>query len=69
LTGDQPVARTLPTHRTTQTQNKRTHTPIPRVEFEPMTPVFELAKTLYALDHAANVMSCVGDNSVKFIVL
>jgi hypothetical protein len=25
-TGDQPVARPLPTHRTTQTQNKRTHT-------------------------------------------
>jgi hypothetical protein len=23
-TGDQPVARSLPTHRTTQTQNKRT---------------------------------------------
>jgi hypothetical protein len=25
-TGDQPVARTLPTHRTAQTQNKRTQT-------------------------------------------
>jgi hypothetical protein len=25
-TSDQPVARPLPTHRTTQTQNKRTHT-------------------------------------------
>jgi hypothetical protein len=25
LTGDQPVARLLPTHRTTETQNKRTH--------------------------------------------
>jgi hypothetical protein len=24
-TGDQPVARPLPTHRTTRTQNKRTH--------------------------------------------
>jgi hypothetical protein len=24
-TGDQPVARPLPVHRTTQTQNKRTH--------------------------------------------
>jgi hypothetical protein len=28
-TGDQPVARLLPTHRTTQTQNKRTHTSMP----------------------------------------
>jgi hypothetical protein len=27
-TGDQPVARPLPTHRTTQTQNKRRHTDI-----------------------------------------
>jgi hypothetical protein len=26
-TGDQPVARSLPTHRTTQTQNKHIHTP------------------------------------------
>jgi hypothetical protein len=30
-TGDQPVARPLPTHRTTQTQNKRTQTSMPRV--------------------------------------
>jgi hypothetical protein len=30
-TGDQPVARRLPTHRTTQTQNKRTQTSMPRV--------------------------------------
>jgi hypothetical protein len=28
-TGDQPVARPLPTHRTTQTQNKRTQTSMP----------------------------------------
>jgi hypothetical protein len=27
--GDQPVARPLPTHRTTQTQNKRTQTSMP----------------------------------------
>jgi hypothetical protein len=37
--GDQPTARLLPTHRT-QTQNKRTHTSMPQVGFEPMTPVF-----------------------------
>jgi hypothetical protein len=29
LTSDQPVARPLPTHRTTQTQNKRIDTPSP----------------------------------------
>jgi hypothetical protein len=43
--GDQPVARPLSTHRTTQTQNKGTQTPMPRVGFEPMIPVFERAKT------------------------
>jgi hypothetical protein len=33
-TGDQPVARPLPTHRTTQTQNKHTQTAMPSVGFE-----------------------------------
>jgi hypothetical protein len=54
-TGDQPVARLLPTHRTTQTQNKRTQTSMPGVGFEPTIPVFERAKTVYALDRAATV--------------
>jgi hypothetical protein len=48
-TGGQP----LPTHRTTQTQNKRTQTSMPRMGFEPTIPVFELAKTL---DRAATVI-------------
>jgi hypothetical protein len=34
-TGDQPVARPLSANRTTQTQNKRTQTSMPRVELEP----------------------------------
>jgi hypothetical protein len=55
-TGDQPVARPLPTQRTTQTQNKHTQTSMPRVGYEPMIPVFERAKTLYALDRAAIVI-------------
>jgi hypothetical protein len=42
-TRDQPVARPLPTHRTTQTQYKRTQTSMLRVEFEPTNPVFEWA--------------------------
>ena len=33
---------------TTQIQNKRTQTSIPRVGFEPTTPVFEREKTLHA---------------------
>jgi hypothetical protein len=38
-------------HRTTQTQ-----TSMPRVGFEPTTPLFERAKTLHALDRAATVI-------------
>jgi hypothetical protein len=52
-TGDQPVARPLPAHRTAQTQNKRTQTSMPWVEFEPTNPAFERAKTVHALDRAA----------------
>jgi hypothetical protein len=44
-TGVQPVARSLPAHRTAQTQNKCTHTSKPRVWFEPTIPLFERAKT------------------------
>jgi hypothetical protein len=43
-TGDQPVAKPLPTHGTTQTQNKRTQTSIPRVRFEPTIPVFRVGE-------------------------
>jgi hypothetical protein len=38
--GDHYVARPLPTHRTAQTQNKRTQTSMPQVGFEPKIPVF-----------------------------
>jgi hypothetical protein len=55
-TGDQPVTRPLPTHRTTQTQNKRMQTFMPRMGFEPTITVFELAKTVHALDRAAAVI-------------
>jgi hypothetical protein len=54
-TGDQPVARPLPTH-TTQTQSKRIQTSMPRVGFEPMIPALERAKTIHPLDRAANVI-------------
>jgi hypothetical protein len=52
----QPVARPLPTHRTTQTENKRAQTSMPRVGFEPTTPAFKRAKTVHALDRAATVI-------------
>jgi hypothetical protein len=54
--GDQPVARPLPTHMTTQTQNKHTQTPMPRVGFQRMTLVFEPAKTVHVSDRAATVI-------------
>jgi hypothetical protein len=54
--GDQPVARPLPTHRTIQTQNKRTQTSTPRVGLEPTIPVFEQAKAVHALDRAATAI-------------
>jgi hypothetical protein len=38
---DQPVAWPLSTHRTTQTQNNRTQTSMPLVEFESKIAVFE----------------------------
>jgi hypothetical protein len=40
-TGDRLITRLVPTHRTTQTQNKHRQTSKPRVEFEPMIPVFK----------------------------
>jgi hypothetical protein len=45
-TGHEPVARPLPAHRTTQTQNKHTQASVPRLGFEPTIPVFERAKTV-----------------------
>jgi hypothetical protein len=58
-TGDQPVARPLPAHRTTQTQNKRTQTFMPEVGFELMIPVFDRSKIVHDLDRAATVIGGV----------
>jgi hypothetical protein len=53
LAGDQPVARPLPSHRTTQTQNKGTQTSMPWVGVEPTNPAFKREKGVHSLDHAA----------------
>jgi hypothetical protein len=53
-TSDQPVARPLPTHRTTQTQNKSTRNH--PLGFEPTIPSFERVKTVHAVDRAATVI-------------
>jgi hypothetical protein len=55
--GDRPVARPLPTHRTTQTES--THTmqiSMSWVGFKPTIPAFKRAKTVHALDRAASVI-------------
>jgi hypothetical protein len=54
-TGDQSVARPLPTHREKQTQNKRTQASKLRVGFEPTIQMFERTKTARALDRAITV--------------
>jgi hypothetical protein len=51
-TSDQPVARPLPAHRETKTQNKRTQTSMPQVGFEPSIRAFEREKTVRASDCA-----------------
>jgi hypothetical protein len=71
-TNDHPVARPLPTRRTTQTQNKRMHTSMPWVGFEPTIPAFERAKTVHALDHAATVIGkkkCIYELIICFILI
>jgi hypothetical protein len=55
-TGDQPIARPLPTHRATQTQNKCTQRSMLWVGFEPTIPGFERAKTVHTLVRAATVI-------------
>jgi hypothetical protein len=63
--GDQPIARPLPIHRTTQTQNKRTQTSIFWVGFKPTAPAFERAKRVHALDRAATMIGVKRYNRYK----
>jgi hypothetical protein len=54
--GISSVARPLPTHRTTWTQNKGWETFKPRVWLEPTIPGFERAKPYHDLNRAATVI-------------
>jgi hypothetical protein len=54
-TGYQPVARPL----LAQTQNERTQTSMSLVGYELTIPVFDLAKTIHALDRAVTVIGDV----------
>jgi hypothetical protein len=66
-TGDQPVARPLPAHRTAQTQNKHTiQTSMPRVGFKPTTAVLEREKRVHALHGAATVNGKIGYQNKLF---
>jgi hypothetical protein len=58
-TGDQPVARPLPTHRTTQTQNKLTQTSMPWGGFEPTIPAFERAKLRLYISNITPLLSSI----------
>jgi hypothetical protein len=62
-TGEQPVARPLSANRIAQKQNKHKQTAMAQVEFEPMTPVFERAKTVPALDRAATVIGAASSSA------
>jgi hypothetical protein len=66
-TGDQPVVRQLATHRTTQTQNKRTQISMPEVGLEPTIPVLERAKTVHALDRTATVIGHINAAEILLI--
>jgi hypothetical protein len=65
---DQPATRPLPTQDNI-TQNKRRKTSIHQVEIEPTTLVFEWAKTVHALDHAATAIGTNRINHANFSFL
>jgi hypothetical protein len=68
-TGEQPVARPLPTRKTTRIENKHTQTFMPLVGFELTIPAFEREKALYALDRAATVIGRLQIIPRKFLRL
>jgi hypothetical protein len=66
LNVDQPFARPQPTHRATQTENKRTQISLPRVGFQFTIPMFERAKTVHTLDWATTV---IGPRTLRLVFL
>jgi hypothetical protein len=66
-TGNQPVARPLPIHIITQTQNKRTQISMPPVGFESTIPVFEREKIVHALDRAATLIGTIKRTHYKTV--
>jgi hypothetical protein len=63
----QLVARPLPKHKTTQTQNKHIHqTPMSCVGFKPTIPASEREKTVHALDRSATVTGLSPDYAALY---
>lgn len=50
-----------------KTQDKRTQISMSRVWFEPMTPEFEQAKTIYTFDREATVNGVREDNAFQIL--
>jgi hypothetical protein len=68
-TGDYPVVRPLPTHRTTQTEQTHTiQTSMPWVGFEPTIPEFERARTVHGLDRPATVIGSLSIQLHKWLI-
>jgi hypothetical protein len=61
LDGGSARIKATPTHRTTQTQNKRKQIFTPLVGFELTIPGFEREKTVHVLDLAAIVIGILRD--------
>jgi hypothetical protein len=55
----------LNAHRTAQTQTKRTQTSMPRVGFEPTTPMLERVKIVHAADRVATVIGVLAISYLK----
>jgi hypothetical protein len=68
-TGDQPVARQVPTYRTTRTQNNSKETSTSWVGFGLTVPAFERVKTVHALNSVATVIDRRHILFTKYIML
>jgi hypothetical protein len=56
-------------HRTAQTQNKRTQTSMPRLGFEPTTPVIDRVKTVQALHDVATAKTVIQESIIIIIII
>jgi hypothetical protein len=65
LNRDQPVARPLLVHRTTQTRNKYTQMSKGPVGFEPQFSVFKRDKTVHALKRTSTVVGPLTGTSAR----